>query len=388
MQIAYIIDKIRSTQLRIASLLPKDLRPFVEENSIQGNRGRLVVGPRGVGKTTMLLSESAKANHLYISADSHLMVNLHLSDLAEAAFAEGFEGITIDEVHHARDWSMHVKSIYDSYPNRQIWLSDSSSLILRSGAADLSRRFPKLDLPFLSFREYLFLKQGTILPVFDPFTSPPATFAHALNACNIMGLFKEYKREGFRPIFQEGDYRQKILGIIEKSIYVDIPYFSIQTSENHLRLMNAVMGHLASSPIPTLNVSSLGADWSIGKEKLYELLELMERVGLINIIRYRSDHSVSGKGAKLFFADPSMYAALDGDLGNFREAFVSTMFRQMGKAIYASKNETQGDFLVDKMTLEIGGRNKKLKGADFVIRDDMDMPGTRTIPMWSIGMMY
>ena len=152
--------------------------------------------------------------------------------------------------------------------------------------------------------------------------------------------------------------------------------------------MNAIMGHLASAPIPTLNISSLSTDWSIGKEKVYELLEKMERIGLINIIRFKSDHNVSGKGAKLFFADPSMYEALDGDTGNIREAFVSTMFRQLGKAIFASKSEIPGDFLVDKMTLEIGGKNKKLKGADFVIRDDMEMPGTRSIPMWSLGMMY
>jgi hypothetical protein len=64
------------------------------------------------------------------------------------------------------------------------------------------------------------------------------------------------------------------------------------------------------------------------------------------------------------------------------------MSRQLGTVIYASKSEIQGDFLVDKMTLEIGDRNKKLKGADFVIRDDMEMPGTRTSPMWSLGMMY
>jgi predicted AAA+ superfamily ATPase len=214
------------------------------------------------------------------------MVHLHLSDLAVAAFAEGFEGLTIDEVHHAPDWSMHVKSVCDSYPNRRIWLSDSSSLILRSGAADLSRRFPKLDLPFLSFREYLFLKQGIQLPKFDPFTSLPSSFESALKAWNFMGLFKEYQKEGFRPIFQEGDYRQKLLGIIEKSIYVDVPFFSLQTRENHLRLMNAIMGHLASTPIPTVNVSSLSTDWSIGKEKLYELLEIMEHIGLINTIRF------------------------------------------------------------------------------------------------------
>jgi len=64
MQLSNIIDKLRSTQLRIGMHLPHDLRPFVKENSIQSARGRIVVEPRGVGKTTMLLSENAKANHL------------------------------------------------------------------------------------------------------------------------------------------------------------------------------------------------------------------------------------------------------------------------------------------------------------------------------------
>lgn len=47
-----------------------------------------------------------------------------------------------------------------------------------------------------------------------------------------------------------------------------------------------------------------------------------------------------------------------------------------------------GDFVVGKKTLEIGGRHKTIKGADFVLRDDTDLPGKKSIPLWSLGMMY
>jgi hypothetical protein len=89
-----------------------------------------------------------------------------------------------------------------------------------------------------------------------------------------------------------------------------------------------------------------------------------------------------------FFADPSMYFALSGDVGNTREAFVVTMFRQLSKPIYACRAERKGDFVVGDTTLAIGGRNKSVKGADFVVRDDVDLPGKNSIPLWSLGMMY
>ena len=115
----------------------------------------------------------------------------------------------------------------------------------------------------------------------------------------------------------------------------------------------------------------------------------MEQIELINIVRYQNDHRTSGKGAKIFFADPSMYQALGGGSGNFREAFVTMVFRQLGRVFHACKDERQGDFILDKkITLEVGGRNKAIKGAQFVLKDEIDMPGKASIPLWSIGMMY
>jgi hypothetical protein len=41
-----------------------------------------------------------------------------------------------------------------------------------------------------------------------------------------------------------------------------------------------------------------------------------------------------------------------------------------------------------QVKIEVEGRSKRPKKADFVIRDDSDYPGGNTIPLWLLGMMY
>jgi len=71
-----------------------------------------------------------------------------------------YDGLIIDEVHYLKDWSLHIKSLYDSFPNKPIWLSDSSSIVLRKRIADLSRRFVVHQLPLMSLREYIYFETG------------------------------------------------------------------------------------------------------------------------------------------------------------------------------------------------------------------------------------
>jgi len=60
-----------------------------------------------------------------------------------------------------------VKNLYDSFPNKKIWLSDSNSVILRKTIADLSRRFVLIKLPVMSLRECAYFGTGKLLPKFD-----------------------------------------------------------------------------------------------------------------------------------------------------------------------------------------------------------------------------
>ena len=75
--------------------------------------------------------------------------------------------------------------------------------------------------------------------------------------------------------------------------------------------MNAMLGHLAQAPILTL-----------------------------------SDHAAASIGAKIFFADPTLYTVLSGQEGNAREAYVVS-----------------------------------------ALRDGIDWPAPGILPLWTLGFM-
>jgi hypothetical protein len=54
--------------------------------------------------------------------------------------------------------------------------------------------------------------------------------------------------------------------------------------------------------------------------------------------------------------------------------------------LLAEKDEIKADLIFNEIRLEIGGANKNPKLADFVIRDDIDLPVRNCIPMWVLGM--
>ncbi|WP_353684648.1 AAA family ATPase [Thermodesulfovibrio sp. 3907-1M] len=43
----------------------------------------------------------------------------------------GYQGIVFDEIQYARNWSVQIKALYDSFPDAYIWVSGSSSLLLK-----------------------------------------------------------------------------------------------------------------------------------------------------------------------------------------------------------------------------------------------------------------
>ena len=81
--------------------------------------------------------------------------------LAGTFFSQGGKRLYIDEVHKYRGWSTEIKNIYDDYPTLQVVYSGSSLLALKQGnKADLSRRSLPYEMPGLSFREFLNIRNG------------------------------------------------------------------------------------------------------------------------------------------------------------------------------------------------------------------------------------
>ncbi len=386
MNLEKLISHLEETHAKLKLSLPHRLRPYYKNLNLENIRGALIYGQRGVGKTTFLLSISREKPFLYFSADHPFLLTFPLYEVVQKIFSHGYEGVIIDEVHYAKDWSLHLKALYDDYPHHYIWASGSSSLLLKMGVADLSRRFVQTRLPLLSFRDYIYLTSEILVPPVE-FFNFQKDHLELVRKVNILKFFREYISSGTRPIFVEGEYCKRIQGIIEKSIFYDIPSLMPQLQSNYLRLMYAVFGYLIGSPVPTINITKLCNSWHIGKEKLYHLLSLLEALELFKIVRKKGDKSVLSKGAKMFINDPSVYHCYRGELGSAREAFVVYSLSEKYE-VFASSKEDEYDYMVNNIKLEVGGRKKEHKGADFVISDDLEIPVKNRIPLWLLGMLW
>lgn len=396
-----MIQELLNSAKRKQHRLVKDLalhtqRPYFEQIDIE-SRGNILIGPRGTGKTTYLLSKLALVDDgLYLSLDDLQLMNEDLFELIETAYNQGVRNLFLDEVHYYNNWSQKIKNLYDSYPKLKIVLSDSSSLILRLATADLSRRFPKVQMPLLSFREYIYFRTKILLPIFDPLKLLksknkiilPQEIEMFQQAKNINQLFLDFLDFGQRPFFVERKYSERIENILEKTIFTDIPYFLPSFQKNHLNGLRSIVGHLATSAIPTVNIQNLCNQWELGKDKVYELLSVLEASGVIQIVYNTPSPKGSSKGDKIFFQDCSFYSALGGHHGNRREAYFVSALRFAQYKVLTFKDEEHGDYSVNDILFEVGGKGKKIKKADIVIKETLDGVYLREWPLWVFGFLW
>jgi len=112
--------------------------------------------------------------------------------------------------------------------------------------------------------------------------------------------------------------------------------------------MKAITGTLAGSAIPRLQVRSLCSDWGIGSDKLSQILNVMESVGILRIIRVENDTKAKSIGEKLFFSDPAYFPLLRGNPGTAREALVASLCADSEWTVEATKDETSGACGLDR----------------------------------------
>ena len=125
-------------------------------------------GPRGVGKTTLLLQRAKefldRNTTLLVNADDLYFTSHTLVDLADDFVRLGGKVLMIDEVHKYKEWSRELKLIYDYHKDLKVVFTGSSILDIEEGEADLSRRVVPYEMQGLSFREYLRMFKEIELP--------------------------------------------------------------------------------------------------------------------------------------------------------------------------------------------------------------------------------
>ena len=370
--------------------------------------GRLtgLIGPRGVGKTTLMLQYIKE--HLYddkkvfyFSADSVYFHQTTLIEFIDNLYkVEGHRIFFIDEIHQYKNWSQELKNIYDSFPNVKIVFSGSCMLDLIEGGYDLSRRVNMYHLSGMSFQEYLLFSKNINLPTtsFDSLIENPENFSSLGLVDQILGLFKSYLNVGYYPfIFGDSNtYHERVMRIINKIIFEDIPSrYNLKTSSLHL--FKKILGYLISIPPGEVNINNIAKHLKVAHQTTELYLTILESVGLIQMIYpFEGGGQYLRKPQKIFVHNPTLLYTLQkfvgSDLykGTLRELYFVQALRDANQEIFYSK---QADYRTKTHIFEIGGKNKTGKQLansnlpGIIIKDDILSPSKNVIPLFYFGFL-
>jgi len=390
-------------------------RYFLRDHQLT-NRFSIIIGQRGIGKTTVMtqhLLEQYKDDRsgrkaLYIQADHFLVARSSLYEIADEFCKMGGELICFDEIHKYPAWSMELKSIYDTFPNLKIIASGSSALEITKGSHDLSRRAIVFQMYGMSFREFIGMNNNIYfdsIPLDNLLANHQETADSIVaelekNGLKVLALFRDYLEHGYYPYFKEYEDKSLFLMTLEQNVHTtlesDLPAIHQSLNGSSVRKIEKLLSIISSLVPFTPDMKHLKNLLGIGDERtLKSYLKLLEDAGVILSV------SKSGKGLremekpeKIYLNNPNLYHALsrtrEPDIGAMRETFFLNMLR----TAHAVSVPSKGDFLVDDaVVFEVGGKNKdasQIKDFEnsWLALDNIEIGHGKRIPLWLFGFIY
>lgn len=389
-----IDNSLYGTMRQLLRHTPADFHRYMYHRLPENARLIGLTGPRGVGKSTLVLQkiqEKDLTKSLYVDADNIYFSTHTLLDLANDMVKQGGTFLAIDEIHKYKGWSKELKQIHDTLPELQVIFTGSSVLDIKKGEADLSRRALMYHMQGLSFREYLELNHGVS---FNPFTLEDI-LSHKVELPEIphpLPFFHQYLRTGYFPFSNEPEFTMRVNQIIAQTVETDIPLFAdmMASTARKLKQLLGVLSHLA--PYKP-SIEKLSVEVGVSKNSLPEYLNLLERGGMISLLRNDTKGlRTLGKVEKLYLDNSNFMYALAGvgtDIGNVRETFFQNQLR-VNHSVNTSK---KADFRINDNIFEVGGKNKgqrQLVGDPdgFIVKDDIEYGNGNIIPLWHFGLTY
>ena len=361
-----------------------------------------IKGPRGVGKTTLLMQHILENyddidQTLYVSLDDLWFANHSLIDLVDWADRHGIDRLYLDEVHRYKLWSETLKNIYDSYPDMRIVYTSSSLLAMDNGRVDLSRRQTPYTLYGLSFREFLeFEKVHRMDPLaVDALLHDHVKLAMAITKnIKIAPLFEAYLKHGYYPFYREADndftvhLRETVAVVIDDDLPA-VENVSYETVQKVKRLLMIISEHVPFEP----NMSDLWKQLATNNELGLRMLYALDKAQILSLLTTKAkSYKYLYKPEKIFLNNTNLMHALCPrvDVGNARETFFQN---QLGVA-HEVNAPHKGDFLVDgRYLFEVGGKNKtfdqiKDVADSFLAVDETEIGYGNRIPLWMFGLLY
>ena len=353
-----------------------------------------LLGPRGVGKTTMVL-QYIKANlprkeSLYVIAEDLYFASHTLVDLADAFARTGGKYLIIDEIHKYKGWSRELKLIYDYHSELHVVFTGSSILDIYKGVSDLSRRVLTYEMQGLSYREYLSLFHQIELPVYS--------LQQILNqevelSQGFLPLqhFSDYLQRGYYP-FRDNNFERYIMNVVNTTLEVDIAQYADLTPAT-IRKLKRLLAIIAQAAPFKPNFTQIGGQLEVSRNNIADLCAWLEKAGLIGQLR-DSTGGIQGLGKvdKVYLDNATLIYVLgnkNSEIGTIRETFFYNQMRVITDVI----SSRISDFEIDGKTFEVGGKKKKQKQIQdatqgYVVKDDIETGYGNIIPLWQFGLTY
>jgi predicted AAA+ superfamily ATPase len=359
------------------------------------NRMIGLIGPRGVGKTTLVLQHIKKnlnpEETLYVTAEDFYFADNRLIDLADAFVKRGGKYLFVDEIHKYKEWSKELKLIYDYHPELHIVFTGSSVMDIKKGASDLSRRAVMYNMQGLSFREYLQLFHQTSVRSYtlDEILTHKAELPEVKHP---LPLFEDYLKRGYYPFALEENFELKLQQIVNQTLETDIPLYAgmnVSTGRKLKRLLSIIAKSVPFKP----NMTSIANALSASRNNIADYCLFIEEAGMIAQLRDATGGIKGlGKVDKIYLDNTNLIYSLANDnsnTGNLRETFFLNQLRVKYDVIVAPI----ADFLIGDYIFEVGGKNKGLKQIQgiekaFIVKDDIELGYLNTIPLWQFGLTY
>lgn len=358
----------------------------------------LLLGYRGVGKTTLMLQRLKEFGEkgIYFSMDDLYFETNRLVTVVEELYTLGYRAFFIDEVHRYSFWSKDLKQLYDDYEDIHLVATGSSILEVAKGQGDLSRRAIVHQLQGLTFREYLQFEKKIKLSPIDLETILERHHEISADLSEQFSLkkdFNNYLKNGYFPFYKENKsvYFQKLSETINLVIDIDIAPFE-ELNYSTVRTMKKLL-YVISQSVPFVpNITKLSERLEAPRNTILRLLDLLHQAKIIKLLHAENEKmSYLKKPEKIFLENTNfMYLFAEGkaNIGSIRETF---FFNQLGQhhRVTASK---WGDFMVDeKYTFEVGGSNKNYKQIKGVpnsyLAIDIENGTGNKVPLWLFGML-
>jgi len=410
-----MLEELMKLSQRFLEIKNQKYRRYFIENTQLTQRLSMIVGQRGIGKTTTLIqylldyAKQDRFSHsiLYVQADHFLVGNTTLYEITETFQNLGGEFIAFDEIHKYANWSLELKSIYDTFPKIKIITSGSSALEIHKGTHDLSRRSIVYNMTGLSFREYLELYYNLNLTMYS--LSEILNKNQRIVSEIILGIentgkkilahFKDYLKYGFYPFYKEVNDEKIFQVLLEQNMHItiegDLPAIYPHLTGNSIRKIKQLLSFIAGSVPCTPNWQKIKSIVEIGDDRtLKTYFKYLEDAELIQTLAKATDKMNKLESSeKIYLNNPNQMNALsynNSNPGTIRETFFLNMLRvKHGIAL-----PSRGDFLVDdQYTFEIGGKNKENHQINnikegYLACDDIEMGISNKIPLWLFGFLY